>query len=166
MPTRTAFTCSIATIAALAAVACATPAPGTDPPAPGDPPPAVSTPSESVMMDDLRVSARVETAPVRAGAAITFGITVSNDGAAPITIDFSDGQRFDFEVFDGSRLVWRWSADMAFIQMIGQETIRPGTPLSWTAELTDGLPTGTYRLVATVTAMEPASVELSFDVTG
>lgn len=166
MQTRTARIRSLVAIAVVAAVACAAPAPGTDTPASGDSPPAVSTPSESVMMDDLRVSASVETAPVGAGTPITFGITVSNEGAAPVTIDFSDGQRFDFEVFDGGRSVWRWSADMAFIQMIGQETVRPGAPLSWTADVPDGLPAGTYRLVATVTAMEPASVELSFDVTG
>ena len=96
---------------------------------------------------------------------IALTLTVHNDGESPVDIDFPSGQRYDFEVFaaDGAS-VWHWADDMFFTMMLGRETLAAGDSLRWTERIEDGLPSGAYRVVGTLTAMEPRTIEASLQV--
>ena len=59
---------------------------------------------------------------------------------------FASGQQYDFTVSDSSgALLWRWSAEMAFAQMLGSITLAPNESLSYSAEW---IPTATGELTA------------------
>ena len=46
----------------------------------------------------------------------------------PTPLYYRTSQRFDFAVADADgQVLWRWSADRAFLQVLGQGTIEPGT---------------------------------------
>lgn len=96
----------------------------------------------------------------KTGAPIVLELTATNDAPSALILDFSDGQRYDFEVFsaDGAS-VWRWAEGMFFAQVLGRETLGPGASLRWAARIEDGLSAGTYRVVATLTTVEPRSIE-------
>ena len=43
--------------------------------------------------------------------------------------------------------------------MLGRERLDPGTSLRWIERIEDGLPAGVYRVVATLTTVEPHTIE-------
>lgn len=67
-------------------------------------------------------SLQVETGP----DSVRFVLQVTNAGPAPVTLEFPNGQSFDFVVTQDGREVWRWSADMMFTQALRSETLAPG----------------------------------------
>ena len=109
---------------------------------------------------DLRLALSLGEAPTAAGTPIVLELAATNDGQAPLVLDFPDGQRYDFEVFseDGAS-VWRWAEGMFFTMMLGRETLETGASLRWTERIADGLPAGVYRVVATLTTVEPHTIE-------
>ncbi|WP_423929088.1 BsuPI-related putative proteinase inhibitor [Candidatus Palauibacter sp.] len=109
---------------------------------------------------DLRLALSLGEAPPTAGMPIVLELAATNDGEAPLVLDFPDGQRYDFEVFseDGAS-VWRWAEGMFFTMMLGRERLDPGTSLRWTERIADGLPAGVYRVLATLTTVEPHTIE-------
>ena len=113
----------------------------------------------------LRLALSVGDESPTSGAPIVLALTATNDGDAPLVLDFPDGQRYDFEVFtkDGAS-AWRWSEGMFFTQMLGRETLDPGASLSWTERIDNGLSAGVYRVVATLTTVDPQSVEATLTV--
>lgn len=60
------------------------------------------------------------------GDSVQFMLQVTNTGTAPVELNFSSGQSFDFVVRDGEREVWRWSADQMFTQALRTESLAPG----------------------------------------
>ncbi len=109
---------------------------------------------------DLRLALSLGEALPTAGTPIVLELAATNDGEAPLVLDFPDGQRYDFEVFseDGAS-VWRWAEGMFFTMMLGRERLDPGTSLRWVERIEDGLPAGVYRVVATLTTVEPHTIE-------
>ncbi|WP_419935839.1 BsuPI-related putative proteinase inhibitor [Candidatus Palauibacter sp.] len=109
---------------------------------------------------DLRLALSLGEALPTAGTPIVLELAATNDGEAPLVLDFPDGQRYDFEVFseDGAS-VWRWAEGMFFTMMLGRERLDPGTSLRWIERIEDGLPAGVYRVVATLTTVEPHTIE-------
>ena len=69
---------------------------------------------------------------------VTFTFTVTNPSAAPVQIDRTSGQRYDFTIVDPRThtTVWRWSADKVFTQMLGSETLPPGASLTYVEQWT------------------------------
>ncbi len=120
----------------------------------------VSAPST----DSLALSLSVQEPSPRAGQPLTFVLEANNRGDTELELDFRDAQRYDFEVFAGATSTWRWSADKFFAQMIGREVVPPGGTARWSARLEEGLPAGTYRVVATLTSADPATAELMLQV--
>ena len=57
---------------------------------------------------------------------VVFTLAVTNAAAAPVTLEFSSGQTYDFIVDDGGREVWRWSAGRFFTQALQSITLRAG----------------------------------------
>lgn len=86
-----------------------------------------------------------------AGTAIEMTLRARNDGTGEVTLNFSNGQRFDFwiETAAGNE-VWRWSDGMAFPMVLGRETLAPDEELVWTERVDPGLEPGTYTLIGEV----------------
>jgi hypothetical protein len=84
---------------------------------------------------------------------VAFEIHVTNTTSSPIALEFATAQRYDFEVSerDGAR-VWRWSDDMMFAQVLGQEELAPGETrrymASWLAAGRAGDFVATARIVS------------------
>lgn len=114
--------------------------------------------------DAIMLRLEVATAAPRANTAIAFALTLVNESAEPLVVDFPNGQRFDFEVLQQGQPVWQWAQDMFFPQMLGREQVEPGASLPWSVRLDDGLPAGDYTLRGTLTSNERRVVELDFTV--
>jgi len=68
-----------------------------------------------------------------AGEPVEVRLTLRNGGESPLRVQFGSGQRFDVIVRRRGALVWRWSYDKAFVQVIQDVTLRPGETLSFGA---------------------------------
>ena len=56
---------------------------------------------------------------------INMALQVYNYSRIPVTLDFTTSQRYDFAIYNSKgREVWRWSDDKAFLQVLGQVTVR------------------------------------------
>jgi hypothetical protein len=99
--------------------------------------------------NDLRVT--VATSGQGTGG-LTFRIGIKNDRLRGETLLFSCSQMFDIEVTDRSgKLVWRWSNDKSFLQVLWQLELSPGEAYAqeanWNLTGNDKkpLPHGSYR---------------------
>jgi hypothetical protein len=93
------------------------------------------------------------------GAPVSLSLTVTNPGNEPVTLQFSSGQKYDFEVRRAGQVVWRWAADRMFTQALTSLTLGPGERKvfaeTWKQVANDGqaAPGGTYEVVAILTTM-------------
>lgn len=113
-------------------------------------PPVVAT---AVTDSTFPLSLRTDRPVYVPGEAITLTLVLRNATAAPQTLEFSSGQRYDFAIEDARAPVWRWSASQAFIQMLGEENIAPGDSLVYRERFSGELSAGRYRAVGTVVRM-------------
>ncbi len=98
----------------------------------------------------------------RTDAGVVFRLTVENEGDDPITLSFRNSKRADFVVRDGEDEVWRWSDGQMFAQMLGSETIEPGTERVFEGAWEEPT-TGEYTAVGCLEADE-ADVEAEADL--
>lgn len=92
---------------------------------------------------------------------LDLALIVSNAGDEPVTLRFRSGQRADFTAYragergetDTADPVWRHGAGMMFTQVLGSETLEAGESATYEATWSDP-PSGTYRIVGTLTAEE------------
>lgn len=114
---------------------------------------------------ELRLSLSTGEASPEAATPVVLELTGTNDGPATLVLDFPDGQRYDFEVIseDGA-VVWNWAEGRFFAQVLGRETLEPGASLRWTGRIEAGLPAGVYRVIATLTTVEPHAIEATLTV--
>lgn len=90
------------------------------------------------------------------GEIVEVTITVRNIGAAPVSLTFTSGQRYDLIVRrPRGDEVWRWSHDKAFIQVIQTITLKPQESLprfrdAWDQRDFQGrrVDPGSYEMVA------------------
>ena len=114
---------------------------------------------------ELRLSLSTGEAAPTAATPVVLELTGTNDGQASLVLDFPDGQRFDFEVIsEGGTVVWHWAEGRFFAQVLGRETLEPGASLRWTGRIEAGLPAGVYRVIATLTTVEPHAIEATLTV--
>ena len=104
--------------------------------------------------------------------AVELTLHVTNTSGAPIELEFSSGQRYDFqvsEVVDGvvGETVWTWSADKSFMQALGTETLAPGASLRYTETWPANGSRGDFMGIATLTSTShPVRQTVSFDLPG
>ena len=87
------------------------------------------------------------------GEPIRFDLEVRNLTGRTVQVQFDDAQIYDFVVVDAgsSRVHWQWSANLAFAQMLSEQTFVPHSSktfsYTWNGQLEDGsqLPAGSYR---------------------
>jgi hypothetical protein len=69
-----------------------------------------------------------------AGDSVGLELHVTNVSGGPLVLEFATAQRYDFEVLALSgAVVWRWSDDMMFAQVLGEETLAAGETRRYTA---------------------------------
>ena len=57
-------------------------------------------------------------------------VTLIMSASESTSLYYRSSQRFDFAVADADgRVIWRWAADRAFLQVLGEGTIEPGAEL-------------------------------------
>ncbi len=79
-----------------------------------------------VRVGDVEVAVSTDQARYALGEPVQMQLTVQNRGFHPVTFEFATSQRYDFRVLrpDG-RLVWQWSHDKVFAQVLGSLVLQP-----------------------------------------
>jgi hypothetical protein len=95
-------------------------------------------------------------------------LVVRNPGPGAVTFQFSDSQRYDFAVYnDRGALVWYWSRDKMFAQVLGSLTLAPGEERRyrerWDQQDTEGrrVPPGQYWVVGLFPPQRPVPPEVT-----
>ena len=82
------------------------------------------------------------------GEPITMTLNVFNYTEEEITFHFNTSQRYDFIIEDEEgNEIWRWSQDMMFAMVLGEETLEQNNPeVIYTAEYKNKLSPGYYKV--------------------
>jgi hypothetical protein len=67
-----------------------------------------------------------------AGDSVRFVLQLTNPTSAPVRLSYSSGMTHDFAVREGTRDVWRWSADRSFVQSLMAVSLGAGETRSYT----------------------------------
>lgn len=91
---------------------------------------------------------------------------VTNVSAEAVEMEFSSGQRYDFQVTtEAGETLWTWSADKSFMQALSSETLEPGGSLSYSEAWPTGGLRGRFIAIGTVTSTnEPVRQAVIFEV--
>ena len=122
------------------------------------PDPAGCTGAEASVDAELRV--QVSHDPLRAGAPVTWVLTLTNIGDAEVELVFGSGQDGEAALVGTAGEVYRWSEGMAFAQVVRCQSLPPGATATY--ELADDaldVEPGDYQLKASVVA-RPAPPQL------
>lgn len=111
-----------------------------------------------------QVTASANKTRFKKGETVELNISVRNATQAPLTLDFTSGQSFDFQAtrVGETDTAWTWSADKSFIMALRQQTIQAGQRQSWKAQWPAPAP-GVYRVVGSVTT-NPALQAKPFEI--
>jgi hypothetical protein len=82
----------------------------------------------------MQLLLRTDREGYHAGQPVQLRLEVINDKDEPLRLQFGSTRQFDFEVLWEDQLIWRWSADRLFAQVITERILPPGE--RWTFEAT------------------------------
>ena len=119
----------------------------------------------SMSPDSLQLTLTTDKPAYRAGEPIELTLTVTNRSTEPRVLEFSSSQRYDFEIADSAgAVVWQWSADRMFAQMMGTERLAPGASQEYRERFLGQLAPGLYRVTGRITAAATARASTTFTV--
>ncbi|MGH2686455.1 MAG: BsuPI-related putative proteinase inhibitor [Actinomycetota bacterium] len=95
--------------------------------------------------DDLTMN--ISHGALRAGAAVTWVLTVTNGGEGEVELVFASGQDGDVILARDGEEVYRWSGEMVFTQALRCQALPPGA-------------TATYELPQPVLVVDPGDYQL------
>ena len=101
------------------------------------------------------------------GEPIKMTLKVFNYTEEDIVFYFNTSQRYDFIIKDEEgNEIWRWSKDMMFAMVLGEENLGPNNPeATYTAEHKDRLSPGYYKITGIfVTQEKPMSGSIIIEV--
>ncbi len=106
--------------------------------------------------------------PLKAGQPVRFELTLTNQDAEAVTLQFNSGQRGDVVLSQDGAVAYQWSEGMVFTQALAEEVVGPEGSATYTLEGPMlSVEPGEYQLVASVTANPaPEPVELTVTVQG
>jgi hypothetical protein len=96
------------------------------------------------LVSSLQVQVQPET--------VKLVLHVTNFSGLPQRLDFNTGQRYDFEVYEQDRRLWRWSEGQMFTQALGHSEVGPGETVSFEERWPHEGRTGGFEAVGRVTA--------------
>lgn len=129
----------------------------------GEPePPASGTEGGDAVMEGLASSLNVHVE----GDTVRFTLLLSNAAGTAQVLEYATAQRTDFVVeTPGGEVVWQWSAEMGFAQMLGADTIAAGASREYEAEWEPGGRTGRHIAVGRVTSTNtPIELRTEFEI--
>ena len=90
------------------------------------------------------------------GEPIKMTLKVFNYTEKDTIFQFNTSQRYDFIIEDEKgNEIWRWSKDMMFAMVLGEEILRPtNTEITYTAEYKDKLSPGYYKITGILVAKD------------
>ena len=90
------------------------------------------------------------------GEPITMTLKIFNYTEEDIVFQFNSAQRYDFIIKDEEgNEIWRWSKDMMFAMMLGEEVLGPTNPeVTYIGEYTNNLSPGYYKINGIFVAQE------------
>ncbi|MBI3976327.1 MAG: hypothetical protein HY334_08050 [Armatimonadetes bacterium] len=94
---------------------------------------ATASPTVHQATGKLRLELSLSKAAYVPGEPVEASLTLRHEGDGPGRIQFTSAQRFDVLIRRGGALVWRWSDDKAFAQVIQEVTLRSGESLTFKA---------------------------------
>lgn len=95
------------------------------------------------------------------GQRVRFVVTLTNTGTSEVSIELPTSQASDVAVLQNDRVIWRWSAGRAFLQVLTRLRLEPGEtrtfPVEWDQRDVQerAVPSGMYAAQARLTAREP-----------
>src|SRR5437867_7418025 len=88
---------------------------------------AFACPAASVRRGPVEIALAGSKASYVVSEPVELTLTVTNWGVGTVAYRFSDAQRYDFVVMrENGTVVWRWSHDKAFAQVLGTLTLPRG----------------------------------------
>lgn len=85
------------------------------------------------------------------GERVRMKLVATNAANGEVSLSFPTAQRFDFVVRRAGRVVWQWSADMMFAQVLGSEALGAGETLVFEAEWDQRFQDGTNPVLGAYT---------------
>ena len=103
---------------------------------------------------------------VTLGTPVRFVFEVKNFTDETLTLNFSSGKHYDFEVHDSkNQLVWKWSQGHVFTQALSEIILAPKEQIKftpdWDQKDNEGrqVPAGIYQVTGLIPTIGPQSVE-------
>ena len=104
--------------------------------------------------DMLQLTLETDKRAYRRGEPIELILKMTNRSSGDTTLQFSSGQRYDFQIADSTgRTMWTWSADRSFMQVIGSERLTAGETREHREQFTGRLPPGKYAATGSITVL-------------
>jgi hypothetical protein len=92
---------------------------------------ATESPSNQTPASPLRVTVRAGQPVYRPGEPVRLTLEARNTGASPVTLQMSSGQKYDFEIYRGATMIWKWSEGRMFTQALTEVTIPPNEGVTY-----------------------------------
>lgn len=115
----------------------------------------------------LRVTLVTDKKSYAASGPFLMTLKVENLGELPVRLLFSDGQRYDFVLSEGTKpngkVVWQWSKGKMVNMMVGSIALNPGKPLEFKEtfdpkkEQITALKAGKYTLTGSLAKLLPGN---------
>lgn len=103
---------------------------------------------------DLALTLLLGTGRFKSGEPVPIELRARYDGLGTLVLTFPTAQRFDVEIETAQGgIAWRWSDGQMFAQLVGRLELTPDHPeVRYTVTMDGGLPPGSYRVRAWLTA--------------
>lgn len=98
--------------------------------------------SQTLAPANLLVSITCDKTAYKTKEPITMTLTVINTGSTAREFVFSSGKKYDFYLYRGARLIWKWSEGQIFSQAFSGLTLNPNQPLKYPNVFDQILPSG------------------------
>ena len=107
-----------------------------------------------IVVGSLYLTLETDKRVYRAGEPIELLLKLNNRSTRDTTLQFSSGQRYDFQIVNESgETVWTWSADRSFIQALGSEQLAGDGALEYREQCAAQLQPGTYAVNGSITTL-------------
>lgn len=105
-----------------------------------------------VTTDLLELTVETDKSAYRKGEPIQLILKLSNRSSRDTTLEFSSGQRYDFQIADSTgRTMWTWSADHSFMQVLGWARLAAGESQQHRERFIGNLAAGKYQVNGSLT---------------
>lgn len=98
--------------------------------------------SKTPALPNLWVSITCDKPVYKIKEPVTMTLTVINTSSTAQEFVFNSGKKYDFYLYRGAKLVWKWSEGKMFSQAISGLTLNPNQPMKYLGAFDQTLPSG------------------------